>query len=250
MSPKVLDEQALLTRENKILDCAVAYIQDEGVSAMTIDKLAQDLPYSKGTIYNHFSCKEDLIVALCNRSIDLLTKMFQRAIAFQGGTREQALAIHFAYMLYAKLYPTNFLLVITAMSASVKEKASDERQQQHVTLEGQLLASVASIFEKALERGDCQPPIPISLKQMVFSCWSVAFGTSALLLTEVESCSARSELIVECEFLNGIQLIFDGLCWKPLSHEYDWGKTINLLKSDIFSDEIAILKSRGQCLAI
>jgi len=250
MSPKVLDKQTQLVRENEILDYAVTCIQNEGVSAMTIDKLAQDLPYSKGTIYNHFSCKEDLIVALCNRSMSILTKMFQRAITFKGYTREQALAIHFAYMLYAKLYPTNFLLVITAMSASVKEKASEQRQQQHVILEGQLLAGVASIFERAQEKGDCQPPIPMSLKQMVFSCWSVAFGTNALLLTEVESCSARSELVVECEFLNSIQLVFDGLCWKPLSNEYDWGKTIELLKTDIFSDEIAVLKSRGQCLAI
>jgi hypothetical protein len=40
-------------REQQILDLATEMIIKEGTAALTMEKLASKLPFSKGTLYNH-----------------------------------------------------------------------------------------------------------------------------------------------------------------------------------------------------
>lgn len=250
MSPRILDHKAQLERENILLDCAHAFIQRESIAALTIDKLVKELPFSKGTVYNHFNGKEDLLLGLCNRGMSILAELFSRAHKYEGLPREQGLAIHFAYMLYAKLYPTLFMLVLTAKTSNITDKASASRQEEHLQLEGKLIGPIVSIFQDSLDRGEISPPVPMTLEQLSFACWSLSFGTNALLLQNIERCGTRSNLIVERELINNVNILFDGFQFRPLTHEFDWANTISKFKSITFFQEVNLLKDRGYILAI
>jgi AcrR family transcriptional regulator len=250
MSPRILDHKTQLERENILLDCAQAFIKRESIAALTIDKLVKELPFSKGTVYNHFTSKEDLLLGLCNRGMSILADLFSRARQFDGLSREQGLAIHFAYMLYAKLYPTLFMLVLTAKTSNITDKASTSRQEEHLNLEGQLIGPIVSIFQDSLKRGEIAPPMPMTLEQLSFACWSLSFGTNALLLQNIERCGTRASLIVERELINNVNILFDGFQFRPLTKEHDWTKTISKLKSTTFYQEVNLLKDRGFILAI
>ncbi|HBR95850.1 MAG TPA: TetR/AcrR family transcriptional regulator [Gammaproteobacteria bacterium] len=250
MSPRALGKQQQFDRENLIMDCALELIERDGIGVLTMDKLVAELPYSKGTVYNHFTSKEDLLLALCNRSMDVLATLFLKSEAFEGLLREKALAVFFAYMLYARLHPTQFMLVITAKSAQVTEKASCCRTDEHVQLESKLVDPILRIFEQALAEGVLCPPPGLSLEQLVFYCWSLGFGANALLLQGVDRCTTRSELVVEKEMLHGSNILFDGLGFQPATSEFDWSDTIQRLKRDIFFEEVKQLESHGVVLAI
>lgn len=250
MSPRILDHQTQQDRESILLDCAHAFIHRENIATLTIDKLVKELPFSKGTVYNHFSSKEDLLLGLCNRGMTILAGMFRRASTFNGIPRERGLAIHFAYMLYAKLHPTLFMLVLTAKTSNITDKASTTRQDEHLQLEAQLISPIISIFQDSLAKGEINPPVSMTLEQLSFACWSLSFGTNALLLQNIEHCGNRSGLRVERELINNVNILFDGFRFQPLTQEFDWTKTLSKLKQITFHQEITELENRGHILAI
>ncbi len=50
MSPKIVDKERLQVREQELLDVALSIIEREGVAGLNMDRLAAQVPYSKGTI--------------------------------------------------------------------------------------------------------------------------------------------------------------------------------------------------------
>ena len=150
MSPRYIDDATREAREEEMMQAALNIIARDGVSGLTIDKVVTLVPYSKGTVYNTFSCKEDLLTALCNRSVTRLSDIFFRAASFDGNSREKMLAIGIGYMLHSQLNPTEFMMVISAKTPSVTEKSSQKRQEEHQELETQLLGKLLGIISEAL----------------------------------------------------------------------------------------------------
>ena len=83
-------QQAIADREQELLRIALDIVESEGYGNLTMDKLTSASPYSKGTIYNHFSSKEDVITALCNQALRHEISLFKKAALFNGTTRKGA----------------------------------------------------------------------------------------------------------------------------------------------------------------
>ncbi len=248
MSPRQIDSTTLLEREQALLDAAMLLIQQQGVEGLTMDKLVKQVSFSKGTVYGHFSGKEDLLLGLCNRGMRLLCGLFQRAQAFRGTTRERMLATHFAYLLYSRLYPMMFLLVITAKSPGVTEKASVRQREAHLQLEADLTTGIIRIIQQALADNDCLNPHRLAPEQIAFANWSSAFGSISLLSKDFEQCGIRAQMHSEQALLANINILLDGLAWHPLYAEFDYTETLNRLRTEIFAAEIAQLGTQGQVL--
>jgi AcrR family transcriptional regulator len=243
MSPKVFSQEEKAARELEMLNCAKEIICTEGEVALTIDKLVKKLPYSKGTIYNHFTNKEDIILALCNAHMAGAAEIYQRALTFKGNSREKALAIHIASLLNAQANPQDFMIGITVKTAGCTSKASEYRQQQHQQIESSLISPIFAHFRAAVDSGECTLPDGMMIEQLAFSCWSVDFGTQLLLMGDMNACSVRSELNVERELINSINLIHDGMCWQPLAKNFDWKASVARMKTELFSAEIAKIEA-------
>jgi AcrR family transcriptional regulator len=233
MSPKIIDDATREARERVITDVAQAFIREEGIGALTIDKIVTRVPYSKGTVYSHFSCKEDLITGLCNLCVGTLADLFRLAIDFNGSSREKMMCLGIAYMLHAQADMTRFMLVITAKTPSIRSKASESRANRHLQLEAQLMGLFLGVIEEAVSDGDLVIPPHLTLPQVAFSIWSMSFGTIALLQDNLERCSVRSELDLERELVNHANLLLDGLGWRPLTPDHDWSCAIEQCKQRV-----------------
>src|SRR5580692_12527778 len=95
-------------REGRILEVARSMIVHDGYHGLSMDRIAEALEYSKGTIYQHFSCKEDILMALVNQAVECRLDLFRRAAAMRGRTRERMTAIGAAAELFFELYPHHF----------------------------------------------------------------------------------------------------------------------------------------------
>ena len=243
MSPRQLATAELLEREQRILSAAYEVMAEVGVSALTLERVSQNLPYSKGTLYNHFTCKEDLIIAMCVESIEIFEGFKGRVMAFDASSRARMQALSLAYLLYAKLYPLRFMLVISAKSGQILEKASESRRNQLLDTESRLMAlPVYHLIVPALESGECKPPMPLAPEQIIYSCWSNAFGAIALLEDDVRCCSIRQDMHAEREVLISINLVLDGLGWQPLSADHDWRGEAKRAIETLFGEELKRLK--------
>ncbi len=51
-----------------------------------MDRVAAQMEYAKGTIYNHFPNKEEIVLALAVEAMQLRRRLFERAIAATGSS--------------------------------------------------------------------------------------------------------------------------------------------------------------------
>lgn len=233
MSPRIVDQETLQEREQIILDAALDYIRENDIASLTVDKVVARVPFSKGTVYNHFCSKEDIVTGLCNLCVSSLHALFQEATDFEGNVREKMVAICIAYMMSAKADSTRFMLVITAKTPALNQKASEERWNKHIELEQQLMALFCSLIQKAIEDQDLVIPAHMSPPQIAFAIWSMSFGTIALLQEGLERCDLRRLMEVERELVTHCNLVMDGLGWLPLSQDFDWQPCINACKERV-----------------
>ena len=117
-------------REQLILDTAQNMLHEHGYVQLTMERIAEAVEYSKGTIYNHFSSKEDLVCSLCCRCVSNLIDLFKRAYDYPGSTRERFSAIGIAYTLYHQLNPLDAQNIQVVKTNAVREKLSDEKLQE------------------------------------------------------------------------------------------------------------------------
>ena len=125
MTPK---KREILEREARILAVARPIVVREGYHGLNMDRIADALSYSKGTIYNHFSCKEEVIIALAIQSASKRVELFRKAAQFQAKSRFRMLAIGEAAESFVRDFTDYFLFEEIIQLPSVREKTSEKRQ--------------------------------------------------------------------------------------------------------------------------
>ncbi len=213
-------EQKRHAREEELIDLAVDIIATDGPGSLTLEKLTSRSAYSKGTIYNHFSSKEDCLIALCCRAVSSIMAFFQQAIEFDGNLREKALAVHYSYQLYSRIHPTLFQVVLISKSPGVRDKTSEKRLESMDLLEYQINGFSDSMLMHALQQGAIKNP-NVNVESASFANWAMSFGTLALANSAAEA-TAVSRLDQEDILLNNVNLLMDGMGWHPLSGDWNY----------------------------
>ena len=70
ISPK---QRQILGREVLVLDMARELLLKSGYHGLTMARVAEAVGCSKATVYQHFSCKEEIIIALAGQSVEKQT---------------------------------------------------------------------------------------------------------------------------------------------------------------------------------
>lgn len=236
-------EQKKVDREEELVDLAVTILNEQGFAGLSLEKLTAKSCYSKGTIYNHFASKEDCLSALCIRAISSILELFKRALTFDGNSREKAVAVHYAYQLYARLQPTLFMAVLSSKAPGVREKTSPERTQVTDSLEFEINNFSDAMFRNAIAEGSLILPDHISVETLTFSNWAMSFGTNALAMSAAEA-KAVNRLDPNTLLLQNISLLHDGMNWAPLAKDWDYQNTWQRVEQEIFAEDILSLSTK------
>jgi AcrR family transcriptional regulator len=230
-------QREILEREELILHTARRMLLEKGYLGLTMDRIADEIEYSKGTVYHHFRSKEDLIVALAEQSHKQRTSLFQRAAAFPGLSRERCLAVGVAQTLLVTLYPDTVQAEIIIKLASVQEKAAAERLTAIYTCQSRCFEVVAGVIRDATVRGDLDlGALNLTPEDVAFGLWSMAEGAfmleaSAIRLPDLGIRNSQEAL------WNNYQALLDGYGWKPLAAEHDYHGTQRRVLEEVFPEE-------------
>ena len=233
-------QAAIADREQELLVIAEKLMEKEGFSGITMDKLVAACNYSKGTVYNHFNSKEDLMCALCIKGIKQGMQLTKRALTFNGNSREKSVAVHFAQRIHSLTHPTLFMCVLNAKSPAVQEKASKDRLNEVAELELEITGLCDTIFQAALADESLSLSMGIGIDSLSFTNWAMSFGSNALLIGAADA-NAIKRIDQEYALLFNISIMMDGMGWKPLSHQWDYKKTWQRIAKEIFAEEMAAL---------
>lgn len=229
-------QRELLERETLILDTAQQVMHEHGYTYLTMDRLATAVEYSKGTLYNHFSSKEDLVCSLCCRSIQQLIEVFSRAASYQGNTRERYSAIGIGYALHHQLHPLDAQNLQIIKINAVREKVSETKLKEMEALERNITQIAMSVVQQAIDCGDLPADVASFADSIVFGCWSMHYGALLLDQSDIPLSDLGFSPVVQLLWLN-TQKFLDGYGWRPLSNTTDSEAILNKISADLFKDE-------------
>lgn len=233
-------------REQLILDTAQLLLQQHGLQGLTMDRVAIEIEYSKGTVYNHFSSKEEIVNAIGVRCMQKLTEMFRRAQHHPASQRDRLAALSLAHSLYAQLHPVEMQHMQLLKSPDIRSKISPQKQQALLQLEQQITGIALDIVRKAIADGELpasQPGVPQGIvpDSIVMGLWSMGYGSNLLHLSGIPFNQLGMQQPLDIMWINTHKLL-DSYQWQPLSEHFDINRLKQTLCDALYADEVALLK--------
>lgn len=238
-------QRELFEREQLILNTAQVILQQEGLQNLTMERVAAEIEYSKGTVYNHFCSKEEIISGISCRCVINLIEMFTRAKNYTGNHRERMAAIGIAHSLYAQLHPAELQNMQIIKSAAVREKIAEDNQLHLLQLEQQVTSIVLEIVRDAIKDGDIPSDQEFLPDSIVFGIWTMGYGSNLLHLSGIPFEKLGMQDPLDMMWVNSHKLL-DSYQWKPLSSEFDIHVLHKKLCTELFAEEHAQLQNLKQ----
>ncbi|HEY0603430.1 MAG TPA: TetR/AcrR family transcriptional regulator [Herpetosiphonaceae bacterium] len=113
-----------------ILDAAQTIARADGWSAVTIRKVADAIEYSPSIVYEYFSSKEAILLALLHEGFAALTAQMRRDTSATGDPRDRLYRLAASYLAFAQQYPELYQVMHgfagIAIDAQVRGAAAQE----------------------------------------------------------------------------------------------------------------------------
>lgn len=212
LTPK---QRMILRRESQILDLARPMIAQGGLAALSMDAIANELRTAKGTIYNHFPNKEEIVLAIAVQAVDRRLDLFNHAVMMRGTSRQRIAAIGIACEVYVDVLPDLFRAEQIIRHETVWGKTTGKRQEILRNCEGRCMHTVAGVVRDAVSAGDLELEAAHRIEDIVFGLWSLVYGGMVLestspSLVDVGIVDSRAAIRRNCNSM------LDGLRWQPL----------------------------------
>lgn len=133
-----------------ILDAVDRRLARFGYKKMTIDELAADAGIGKGTVYLHFSSKEEVVLSHVDRIVERLSARLERIAAGSGSAAARLRAMLIERVLFRFNAVQHYTESLNDVAASIRGGLI-ERRAKHFEQEAQILARVVSAGKRTGE---------------------------------------------------------------------------------------------------
>ena len=174
------------------------------------------------------------------RALSVLTDLFERAASFDGRPRERLLALIEAEELFFRLHPYHYRALQLIRIASQLTRPP-RRRDSLARCESRRITLLTTIIGDAVRSSDLVLALERRPEDLAFMLWSLAFGTRALMNTQV----AVSQLGICDGFETARGFaddLLDALGWQPLACDWDYEKTRLRVRREIFPEQARRLR--------
>jgi len=160
-------------RVQSIQDATMRVIARRGMTAATMQEIADEAGVAKGTIYLYFRDRDELVEKTFDRAITALHQRLDAALESEGSFEQKLRAVLAAEMLFFREHREFFRLYISLRYPEGKRQKRTCPQYQT------RLARVAAVLEQAMERGEIRRMDPARLALFISE------GISAVIIQRV-----------------------------------------------------------------
>lgn len=232
-------------REALILEVAEDTIINQGFYNLHMARLARTIEYSTGTLYLHFACKEDILLAVTAHRNHRRTEMLSRASEWAGArSRDKMMAMAMAFSLFVQLHPGYFHLDQLAKEKGIWQKASERRRQTVLETQREGVIRALEVIREAVGAGDLVLEDE-TVQDVLFGIWTSCIGSFQLANT---STPLRDYGILDPygALERNVELYMDGLKWKPVGKRWDGEAVRQRIREELFAEEIAEVRQRDE----
>jgi len=211
-------------RKQRFLDVAKTLLLEEGYEAVSIARVAEITGFSRGTVYQLFSTREDLVTALGMTCRVRLLESVARGAAFDGRPREKLVAIGVSIAAYTEAHPHDQRILKMIDAEAILERVNEEAQQQMQEYDVRIFRVLHEIAEKAVSNGDLVLRPGLTTEGLCFTFWAMMDGAFAASYggAPLEEIGIPNPLD---EVIRSGHCLMDGYGWRPLSTEWDYERT-------------------------
>ena len=236
-------QRQVRARDAVVLQEARELLLTEGYYGMTMDRIAEASDCPKGTIYQRFTCKEDVLLALAGQCLEKRLDMVRRGGSYPGRARERMAAVGEALSLFVRLHPDDSRIIHNA-GGPIREKGSPERVEALTRLERETVRFANGIVADAVAQGDLHPENGLTAEHVTFAISALADGSYAMMENDVPQRALGIAYPVE-ELWRAYNRLADAFGWRPLFAECDWDEILADIRRTIFPEEAQQLYGAG-----
>jgi len=169
-------------RRQAILDAAGNLFLAQGISATTVDQIAERAELSKGAIYLYFRSKEELCLALLVEASRVFVREMKQARTVDAPPLAQLQRLIQAYFDFYVRRPDYFRLLFVIEHQPYRGQVADALRAQWNAFGKEGLEMLASVIETGIERGAIRPCDPWTT---AVSLWTAVTGVIVLPAQEI-----------------------------------------------------------------
>ncbi|ESW60149.1 MAG: TetR family transcriptional regulator [Rhodobacter sp. CACIA14H1] len=164
-----LREKQKADRTRRILESASRLFRDHGYGAIRIEDIAQAAEVSVGTLYNYFTNKGDLLLAIVSMEVEEVLESGKSVVADPPADIARALARLIGIYYDHSLFYLSKEMWRTAMAISI-EAPETPFSARYTALDGMLTAQVCDLIRELQRRGYARPCIEAdAIGQVIFN---------------------------------------------------------------------------------
>lgn len=224
-------------REQHFVAVALDLAAETGFMSMSMAELAKRSEYATGTLYKHFDCKEDLLMAMTAVGSAKRAELMGRVAAWDAPSRERMMAIGYSDLLFVTHNPVHFRLEQLATTEDVWMRASEPRRTALLASGAPCADSVRQIVDEAVKAGDLTLTAHRT-EDVTMGLWTMSMGTHTLVhaggLLDYHDINAPYGLLAR-----NYTLFLNALGWQPLIDPLDEAWRLNMrerLHREVFTD--------------
>jgi AcrR family transcriptional regulator len=233
---KTPKQQKIELREELLVSTAGHILLTEGFAALSMERLAEELNTAKGTIYNHYPNREELLLSMAVTAINKRQEMFDAASTSSGRSRERMLAVGAACEIYRRNYPLHFVVESIVCHSAIWDRCTEERRDLMRKFEHRCMALVAGIVRSGIADGDVQMVGGINPEEMTLSLWALTFGSYIIDMTSPSLKDIGIDSIHRSVRMGTLHLL-NGYQWQPLWSAEEHGDHLVRVCKTVFPEE-------------
>lgn len=179
-----------------IFEGAVAVIAQHGLGGLTMDRVAAAAGLAKGSLYNHFKNKQELLEFVHDRAVSPIQAMVQEIVQTDGDAADKLERISRTWREHLMKHHAVFEFLIN--DSMIRAVLRDSEQSARATG----IRQIACVFQQGIEAGVFRPFDTQQLAEM--------FLGAAICMVEQEFSEGRSRSVDEATepllslFLHGV----------------------------------------------
>lgn len=172
-------------RRNIALSCRELLLE-HGINSLTISQIAQTAGVGKGTIYEYFENKEDIVFEIITTFIAEHEKKLLALVAERSTTKEKL--FHFFYLLFENELARKQLKVYKEFLAISLSNEPEEMLIFSEQCKDKFIMILNQILEAGRISGEIEDHMPISASSLVL------FATGLVVDSRLNSCDIKKEI--------------------------------------------------------
>jgi AcrR family transcriptional regulator len=232
-------------REQLLVKIADDILSTQGELALTMDKLVAYSEYSKGTVYNHFSCKEDLLSAIYYEKFKILFRLFKKVAAMPLPSRERELGLHVAHSLFDHRYFQESARLMAPNTSGMQEKVSPHRRVMLQELQQKFQKVLLDLIQEGIDEGDLRLPSGLTADMVAVANQALSFGMMTVMYG---SCTGPDHQDLELflyAHLEAASRLLDGYNWRPYSDACDYKSIVAKVEETLRDDFETLLTANS-----